>query len=81
VEEGGFELAVPDRARFAVGVIEIAKAGIGIALEDPGIADEMPVARVEERPWRRVRAGERPIVPDIRGPHERADSRCRQPAR
>ena len=46
VEEGGFELPVPDRARFAVGVIEIVKAGIGISLEDPGIASEMPVARV-----------------------------------
>ena len=46
MEEGGFELPVPDRARFAVGVIEIVKAGIGISLEDPVIAGEMPVARV-----------------------------------
>jgi len=30
LEEGGFELPVPDRARFAVSVMEIAKAGIGI---------------------------------------------------
>jgi hypothetical protein len=45
------------------------------------LRDSTKVARVEERPWRRVRAGERPIVPDIRGPHERPDPRCRQPAR
>jgi len=32
-----------DRAGFALGVIEIAKAGIGVGLEDPGIAGEMPV--------------------------------------
>jgi len=30
LEEGGFELPVPDLARFAVSVMEIAKAGIGI---------------------------------------------------
>src|SRR5262249_54019384 len=32
-----------DWAGLALGVIEIAKAGIGIGLEDPGIAGEMPV--------------------------------------
>ena len=45
-----------DWAGFALGVVEIAKAGIGIGLEDPGVAGEMPVrvlavavARVEEQ--------------------------------
>jgi hypothetical protein len=54
-----------DRAGFAVGVIEIAKAGIGIGLKDPGVAGEMPVrvlavevARVEEQRCGRVRAGD-----------------------
>jgi len=61
-----------DRAGPAPGIIEIAKAGISIGLEDPGIAGEMPVgvlaaavARVEEQRGGRVGAGERPIVPDI----------------
>jgi len=55
-----------DRAGPAPGIVEIAKAGISIGLEDPGIAGEMPVgvlavaiARVEEQRCGRVRAGER----------------------
>jgi len=61
-----------DRAGPAPGIVEIAKPGISIGLEDPGIAGEMPVgvlavaiARVEEQCCGRVGAGERPIVPDI----------------
>jgi hypothetical protein len=61
-----------DRARFALGVIEIAKPGIRIGLEDPGVAGEMParvlaaaVTAVTEQCCRRVWAGERPVIPDI----------------
>src|SRR5215468_10922223 len=60
-----------DRPGFALGVIEIAEAGISVGLEEPGVADEMPVrvlavavARVEGQRCGRVRAGERPIIPD-----------------
>jgi hypothetical protein len=51
-----------DRAGLTIRRIEAQKAGIGIGLQDPGIAGEMtvgvltgPVARIEEhcRPWSR----------------------------
>jgi hypothetical protein len=38
-----------DRAGPARGIVEIAKAGISIGLEDPGIAGEMPVALTPNR--------------------------------
>src|SRR5258708_32285010 len=71
---------IGDRAGPAPGIVEIAKAGISIGLEDPGIAGEMPVgvlavaiARVEEQRCGRVGTGERPIVPDI-SPYPANDS-------
>ena len=61
-----------DRPRLAPAVVEIAEPGIGIGLEDPGIAGEMPggmlagaIARVEEHRGRRVGPGERPVVAHI----------------
>jgi len=61
-----------DRARFALCIIEIAKSGISIGLEDPGISGEMParvlaaaVAGVKEHCCRRVWSGERPVISDI----------------
>jgi len=61
-----------DRARFALRVIEIAEPGIGIGLEDPGVAGEMSrgvlaaaIARIEEQRRRWVWPGERPVVANI----------------
>src|ERR1700722_5687521 len=61
-----------NRPRPSLGIVELAEPGIGVGLEDPGIAGAMPggmlavaVARVAEDCRRRVRAAERPIVPDI----------------
>ena len=61
-----------DRAGSAPGIIKIAEPGIGIGLQDPGIAGEMlagvPSAAVagvkEHRRWR-VWTSERPVIPDI----------------
>ncbi len=62
-----------DWSGFALAVVEIAKPGIGVGLEDPRIAGKVPsrmlavpVARVIEDCGRRVRPGKRPIVAHIR---------------
>jgi len=61
-----------DRARFALGVIELAEPGIGIGLQEAGIAGEMPegmlagpVARVKEHRRRRGRPGKRPVIAHV----------------
>ena len=61
-----------DRARLAVGFIELGVAAISVGLEDPGIAGQMrlrmlaaAIARVIEHRRRRRRPGERPIVAHI----------------
>jgi hypothetical protein len=61
-----------ERARFAVGLIELGVAAIGVGLEDPGIAGQMrprmlaaPVARVIKHCRRRRRPGERPVVAQV----------------
>ena len=68
-----------ERAGFALGVVELAESGIGIGLQDAGIAGEMPcgmlaaaIARVEEHRRRRGGAGKRPIVAHI-GPKSAGD--------
>ena len=62
-----------DRPGFAPAVIQIAEPGIGIGLQDAGIAGEMPggmlagaIARAEEHRGRRVGPGKRPVVAHIR---------------
>jgi len=58
-----------NRAEFAFAVVEIAKPGIDIGLQDAGLAGEMPqgmlagpVARVKEHRRRRGRPGKRPVI-------------------
>ena len=41
-----------DRAGPARGIVEIAKTGVSIDLEDPGIADDMPVGVLAVAPLR-----------------------------
>ena len=62
-----------DRPRPSLGIVELAEPGIGVGLEDSGIAGQMPawmltaaVARVIEDRSGRIRPAERPIVSDIR---------------
>ena len=61
-----------DRPRLAVCRRRAVEPGIGIGLQDPGIAGEMPlgmlagaIARVEEHRRRRSRPAERPVVAHI----------------
>src|SRR5207248_1817196 len=61
-----------DRPWFALAVIELAKPGISVGLEDAVISGKMPrgvlavsVARVIKDCRRRVRPGERPVVAHI----------------
>ena len=61
-----------ERARLAVGLIELGVPAIGVGLEDPGIAGQMrlrmfaaAVARVIEHRRRRRRSAERPIVAHV----------------
>ena len=68
-----------DRPRTALGLAQFAKPGIGVGLQDPGPAGEMParmltaaVARVAEQRRRRVRAGKRPVIANI-DPHPAGD--------
>ena len=58
-----------DRAWFAFAVVELAEPGIGVGLQDAGIAGQMPggmlagpVARVEKYRRRRVGPSKRPVV-------------------
>jgi hypothetical protein len=62
-----------DRPRLAVGLVQLVVAAIGIGLEDPGIAGQMPgrvlaaaITRIVEYRRRRVGPGERPVIPYIR---------------
>ena len=64
-----------DRPRTALGLAQFAKPGIGVGLQDPGPAGEMParmltaaVARVAEQRRRRVRAGKRSVIANIDPP-------------
>jgi hypothetical protein len=61
-----------DRAGFAFAIVEFAKPGISIGLQNPGIAGEMSggmlaaaVARIKEHGSRRVGPGKWPIVAHI----------------
>jgi len=56
-----------ERARLAVGRIQLVVAAEGVGLKDPGIVGEMrlrvragPIARVTEHCRRRIRPAERP---------------------
>jgi hypothetical protein len=58
-----------DRARFAFAVVELAEPGIGVSLQDAGIAGQVPggmlagaIARIEEHFRWRVGPGKRPVV-------------------
>ena len=68
------------------GIVELVEPGIGVGLQDPGVAGQMParmlaaaVARVEEDRRRRRRAAERPVVAHI-GPEPAGDGLASWPA-
>jgi hypothetical protein len=61
-----------DRPRLAVGLVQLVVAAIGVGLEDPGIAGQMPgwmitpaIARIVEHRRRRIGSAERPIVAHV----------------
>jgi len=69
---------VGDRARLSPRLVEGVVPGVGVGLQDAGIAGQMPVrvlgravARVVEHRRRRRRAGEGPIVPGRRSRPDR----------
>jgi hypothetical protein len=61
-----------DRPRLAPAVVELGEPGIGVGLQNAGIASEVPgrvfagaVARVEEHCRRRIGSGKRAVVAHI----------------
>jgi len=60
------------RARLAIGLVQLVVAGVGVGLENPGIAGQMrlrvlaaAIARVIEHRRRRGRPAKRPVVAHI----------------